>query len=479
MEQKKTAKALTVLISGKFIVLHAGHMRLLKSGKDLGERLIVCLDISESTVEESTWRKSLISELSFVDEVLTYTGSISPVIRSVRPDIVLKGKEFSERFNEEEEVMKEIGGRLLFTSGSTHFTKSDLITISSSEAESFLALPGDYLVRNSIPVKELIDCVRDFTKLRIAVVGDLIVDEYIACHPLGMSQEDPTVVVTPIDKRKFIGGAAIVAAHSASLGSRTKLFSVGGDDDTMDWLHTELEQSGVELNIQRDSTRPTTLKQRFKSGQQILLKLTHLRQDAISNAQRLQLISDFTSEVKNFDVVIFSDFSYGVLQHDTVHELIDIARSNGLFIAADSQTSSQVGDLSKYKGVDLLTPTEKEARLETRDEVSGLVVLAEKLRSRISPKNILLKIGPDGVLVHGISESGQLLKTDKVEALNKNAVDTSGAGDSLLVGSVLSLALGKNIYISALIGSIMAGIQVNRVGNVPITLDEVLRQIKA
>ena len=63
-----------------------------------------------------------------------------------------------------------------------------------------------------------------FANLNVCVIGDLIVDEYIACDPLGMSQEDPTIVVTPIDKSIFLGGAGIVAAHAASLGARRVSF---------------------------------------------------------------------------------------------------------------------------------------------------------------------------------------------------------------------------------------------------------------
>ena len=71
--------------------------------------------------------------------------------------------------------------------------------------------------------------MRDFTK-GAALVGDLIVDEYISCDPLGMSQEYPTIVVTPIDSKSFIGGAGIVAAHAAGLGAEVDFISIGNDN---------------------------------------------------------------------------------------------------------------------------------------------------------------------------------------------------------------------------------------------------------
>jgi sugar/nucleoside kinase (ribokinase family) len=106
--------------------------------------------------------------------------------------------------------------------------------------------------------------------------------------------------------------------------------------------------------------------------------------------------------------------------------------------------------------------------LELKDSTSGLVVVAEGLRQKLSAKNLLLKMGADGVLISAENNDGETLATDEIAAINKNPVDTSGAGDSMLAGSSLALALGATIYEAALIGSVLAGIQVGRLGNVPI-----------
>jgi rfaE bifunctional protein kinase chain/domain len=466
-----------VLVSGKFKVLHAGHMRLFKSAKDLNGKLLVCLDTTEYAKDEIDWRVSLLSNISYVDQVEIFTGSISPVLRRFRPSIVLKGNEFSNQHNEEESVLAEFGGRLLFTSGSTYFSQADLIASEPNSNADQIKVSFDFLNRNNIQLTKVKQLIQEFASLRVGVIGDLIVDEYIACHPLGMSQEEAAIVVTPVDNKKFLGGAAIVAAHSATLGASTTLISIAGSDSTIDWLENELSNFGVKFEIDRDEARITSLKQRYKSGNQTLLKLSHLSQDAISIHQQEWIISKFMDLAPKLDVLIFSDFSYGVLQKQMVKRIVEIANSNGLLIAADCQTSSQIGDLSKYSGLDLLTPTEKEARIETKDDLSGLVILAEKLRSLLKPNNILLKLGPDGLLIHEADEQGNSFNTDKVEALNQFPVDVSGAGDSLLVGSTLSLALSDDIYISALVGSIMAGIQVSRVGNIPIATGELLRKI--
>ena len=107
--------------------------------------------------------------------------------------------------------------------------------------------------------------------------------------------------------------------------------------------------------------------------------------------------------------------------------------------------------------------------MELKDNTSGLAVVAESLRSQLEAKNLLLKMGGDGVLISAINDSGEILATDEISAINKNPIDTSGAGDSMLAGASLALASGANIYEAALVGSVLAGVQVGRLGNTPIS----------
>ena len=143
-------------------------------------------------------------------------------------------------------------------------------------------------------------------------------------------------------------------------------------------------------------------------------------------------------------------------------------------MVADSQSSSQFGDIARFVGMDLITPTEHEARISTRDQEGGLVTLADKLRISSKSKNILLKLGEEGVLVHADDNENPNCPTDKVEALNNNPKDVSGAGDSLLISAAMTIAAGGNIWAAAGIGSIAAAVQVGRVGNTPINLNELL-----
>jgi len=156
-----------------------------------------------------------------------------------------------------------------------------------------------------------------------------------------------------------------------------------------------------------------------------------------------------------------------------VDKIIAGAKEKNIMIAADSQSSSQIGDVSRFKGADLLTPTEHEARISTRNQQDGLVILAEELREKAAATNVLLKMGAEGLLIHAGYEKSWL--TDRINALNTAPKDVSGAGDSLLIAGSMVLVSGGNIWEAALLGSIAAAVQVGRVGNIPIKTEEILK----
>jgi rfaE bifunctional protein kinase chain/domain len=311
--------------------------------------------------------------------------------------------------------------------------------------------------------------------LKVVVIGDVIVDEYISCDPLGMSEEDSTIVVTPISSRTFVGGAAIVAAHAASLGAKVKFFSVVGDDASAKFCRDELSKFGVELHLLVDDSRPTTLKQRFRSRSKTLLRVSHLAQRLIDGSLQNALVANVTKSCADADLLIFSDFNYGILPQTVVDQITAVAKKNKVKIVADSQSSSQIGDILRFQDTDLLTPTEREARLALRNTEDGLVVVAQMICERANSKAALVKLGEEGVLLR--FRDGSDWKTDQIPALNSAPQDVAGAGDCMLVASSLALTVGANMWEAGLLGSLAAAIQVGRVGNTPITQDEILHEL--
>ncbi len=471
-----------VLVIGVFNVLHPGHIRFLRFASECGDHLTVAVHTDHSSSQSIHVPEDLrlegVSSISCVDDAFLTNETVEQLIQRLKPDVLVKGREFEGRDNIEENLLKQYGGELLFDSGEISFSSYEVLRqeFAASDKITF-QFPVDYMKRHRITYQELCRQLNLVANLRIAVIGDLILDEYIICDPLGMSQEDPTVVVTPIDKQLFVGGAGIVAAHAAGLGAHVDFISICGKDEMHEQALEMLTDMSVRVHFVIDKHRPTTLKQRYRCKNKTLLRVSHLHQTDISHKLQKKILKAMNEVADDIDLLVFSDFNYGCLPDKLVNMISDIAIQKNIYVVADSQSSSQIGDISRYKNMKLLTPTEHEARVAVHDNSSGLVVLAEKLRQQTNALNILLKLGEEGVLIHAGKDEEIGFATDRIPALNSTPKDVAGAGDSMLIVTAMILCVGGTIWQSALLGSLASAIQVGRLGNTPLTLDEVKRAI--
>jgi len=475
----------TVFISGNFNILHPGHIRLFKFAKECGDKLIVGV-MSDKLVHEKNYlneadRIESINSISIVDQVVLINDSIKATLNKIKPNIVLKGKEHETLYNLEANIIKKFDGKLIFASGMSTLSSISLFNQELSIPQTKnLKLPKKFMSRHKINKDNLKKIIKKFSKLKVCIIGDLIVDEYIDCNPLGMSQEDPTLVVSPISSDKYIGGSAIVAAHAAGLGAEVHYISVSGNDKNMKYSKDKLQLFGVNCNIFIDESRPTTLKKRYRTENKTLLRVSDLRQHTISKTIQVKIFNKIKKISKKCDLLIFSDFNYGCLPQNLVNQIIKYSKKNSIMMVADSQSSSQTGNISRFKGMDIVIPTEREARISLRNNEDGLVVISDQILQESQSKYLILKLGSDGILIED-SNKKQIKKsndwyTDRLEAFNSSPKDSAGAGDSLLVGSSLTLAVKGSIWESALIGSIMSSIQVSRIGNIPIKANELIKE---
>ena len=261
----KNNKLTTVFVSGHFNVLHPGHLRLLRFAKESGDHLIVAVESdliagSAAYVPEDL-RIEGIESNSWVNEAILLEEPLADLIKRLKPDIVIKGKEHQDKFNLEKAVLESYGGKLKFSSGEIKFSSLDLLRKEFYQTiMDDITLPDQYMKRHKISSRRIKSIIDDFSSLRVCVVGDLIVDEYITCEPLGMSQEDPTIVVTPVDTTRFIGGAGIVAAHAVGLGAKVNFITVVGNDSSRNFVEHKLSEFGVTSSLIVDEGRPTTVK---------------------------------------------------------------------------------------------------------------------------------------------------------------------------------------------------------------------------
>ena len=368
-----------VFVSGNFNIIHPGHLRLFRFARESGDYLVVgLLDAkSEGALMPENLRLEGIQSISWVDHCFILHDAPEAFIEELKPSFVVKGKEHEDRYNPERAVVEKNGGKILFGSGDVSFSSIDLMRREWKDLNlSTIKKPLDFPARHGFEAKDLLPILDRMSKLKICVIGDLIVDEYITCDPLGMSQEDPTIVVMPVSWDKFIGGAGIVAAHARGLGAQVSFFSIFGKDETADYALESMERYGVVTNSYKDESRPTSLKQRFRAGQKTLLRVSHLRQHSITGELKNQISKDIKGILDDIDLLVFADFNYGCLPQSLVNDIVAECSKRGIMMVADSQSSSQMGDISRFTDMTLVTPTEREVRLALQDCDSGLVVLA-------------------------------------------------------------------------------------------------------
>ena len=473
----------TAFISGNFNVVHPGHLRLFRYAREKADRLVIgvfsdALGGDQIFIPEALRMDALRSNV-LVDEVLLIDKCLEQTLTQVKPDVVIKGHEYEGKENPERQMLEKLGGELIFNSGESAFSSIDLIQREfRGSSDARVQIPSEYLARRGISSSDLVDRVQRLRGVRLLVVGDLIIDEYVTCEPVGISREEPTVVVTPIDTTRFVGGAGIVAAHAASLGADVTFISLAGEDHLADFARQSLVDLGVNAKLVSSDELKTIVKTRYRSQGKNLLRVNSAVSVDARDEDFAGLSAEFRSAVSGVDAVVFSDFDMGCLTADVVGELFASMADKRPFLAADSQARLGLGSLRKFAGVDLVTPTEMEARTAVRDETSGLAALAHRLRLDLNVPNVLLTLGKEGVLISGDQAklSGQW-PTDLLPALNPSPVDVAGAGDCMLVVTTMALATGASIWEASLLGSVAAAVQVGRVGNLPISTSEIIARL--
>ena len=468
-----------VFISGDFNIIHPGHLRIINFAAECGDFVVIAVNADGlgNTLVPEIMRRDGVAAIGVVDYAFILRVRPEVFIARLKPAFVVKGREHNMRLNPEQAVLDSYGGKLLFGSGDIGFSSLDLLRRELHTANfSTIHKPADYPKRHRFDIQDLINVVHRFVDLSVVVVGDLIVDEYINCDPLGMSREDPTLVVMPILSERFVGGAGIVAAHARGMGAKVSYFGVAAKDEAASFATEKLEGYGVSSTLLFDETRPTTLKQRFRANNKTLLRVSHLRQHDISAELIDEMFQRMKPALEQANLLIFADFNYGCLPQPLVETISAFCQERGIVMVADSQASSQIGDVSRFREMCLLTPTEHEARLAMRDSKSGLAVLADSLRKKANARHVFLTLGAEGILVYSPSEA-DYLTTDLLPAFNHASKDVSGAGDCLLTCTSMALTVGADVWKSAYLGSVAAACQVSRVGNTPLTTEELISEL--
>ena len=312
------------------------------------------------------------------------------------------------------------------------------------------------------------EILNEFKNKRIAVVGDMMLDEYIIGKVERISPEAPVPVVQVESEMFVLGGAANVINNLSTLGAKVTAFGVVGEDTNGQKLQKELEKRGVDIRgVVEDATRPTIVKKRVIAHNQQLLRLDwEKKKDIVVNIKD-RMIELIKSEIENTDAFILSDYDKGVLTTELVKEIIEIANKHNKIVIVDPKPSNALN----YIGATSMTPNKKEAleciKAKEPENEEELKIIGENIKERLNLTNLLMTR----------SEKGMSLFTDEgiydIPTFAKEVYDVTGAGDTVIAVYTLAAAAGASFYEAAKIANTAAGIVVGRVGTSTVTREEI------
>jgi len=307
---------------------------------------------------------------------------------------------------------------------------------------------------------------KDFTNLRVAVIGDVMLDTYLWGKVERISPEAPVPVVAIEKKEQRIGGAGNVSLNTVSLGAETTLFSVVGDDADAEILSGLLQNEHVDTKyIIKSRERITTNKMRIISRNQQMLRLDTELTDNISEDDEEMLFKNFTSFVKRYQpaLVIFEDYNKGVLTENLIQKLIAFCKENNIVTTVDPKRKN----FFTYKGVDIFKPNLKEVK-------DGLNMLIDEVNEETLKKihYELNKLLQHRISLITLSEKGVYIQKGNYSRIipthMRNIADVSGAGDTVIAVASLVYAATKDITMAATIANLAGGIVCEEVGTVAI-----------
>lgn len=299
-----------------------------------------------------------------------------------------------------------------------------------------------------------------FSKARLLVVGDVMLDRYWFGDTNRISPEAPVPVVQvgKIDER--LGGAANVARNVAALGAKTTILGVIGDDEPGRRVSELLTSSHVDSQLEVDGKVPTTVKLRVIARQQQLIRLDF--EEAPSEAALAHKLERYEKLVGDSDVVILSDYGKGALGQ--VALMIEQARAQKKMILVDPKGD----DYAKYRGATVLTPNRSELRQVvgqwTNEE--DLTKRAQDLRKSLNLEALLLTRSEEGMSL--FTEAG----VSHVKAQAREVFDVSGAGDTVIGTLAVALAAGWPLERAMALANRAGGIVVGKLGTATVTSEE-------
>jgi cytidyltransferase-like protein len=450
-----------ILCHGAFDLVHIGHLTHFEEAKSLGDVLVVTIT-SDSHIAKKravslheNARARQIAALEIVDYVaIVDEPSALDAIRALQPDVYIKGPEYANllldktsNISHEKELIEALGGRIHFTSGETYSsTKLSHFLLSSSEAvQDNPLLRNDRVMFRDVSafgftLEQVKSFLVDAGRLRVCLIGETIVDEWVDVTVENISQKSRCVAGLETARVRQIGGAGIIALHLSSFAA------------TVDCFTNALDQAAVPPNVKVTSLASSPLVKTRFVDKDTGFPLFESKQLALEGVTRERLPA-----FDDYDLVLLADFGHGLLDVAVLNG--QLARGRRAFVAAMAQVNSSNYGYNlptKYVGADYYSLNRIEAELCLHQQGLALPELLERISGLLQCDQLSVSDGANGARVR-IHDDRFTLPT-----LSTSVVDTIGCGDALFALSSLAACLRLPASMVALAGGIAAAAMAQR-----------------
>lgn len=321
-------------------------------------------------------------------------------------------------------------------------------------------------------LKQILDNLR---RMRILVVGDVMLDHYIWGDATRISPEAPVPVVH-VDRDSYAaGGASNVALNLCSLGAQAELCGIVGQDDACAHLQKILEPAGVRMDTRwQRAGVPTIVKARVVVRNQQLCRLDRERAPADYALSDEDVSGWLAQKLDTVDAVIMSDYAKGVISEKALARMIALCHEKGVLLSLDPKPKRQLA----FSEVGLLTPNRAESL-----ELAGIELghydtfpaeaVCQKIWEKYHPRELVVTLGADGMLLSREGKVGACIPT-----LAREVFDVSGAGDTVIAALTAARATGASLEAAADFANHAAGVVVAKLGTATVTPEEVREHAK-
>jgi len=441
---------------GCFDLVHYGHISHFTKAKEQGDVLIITVTPDRfiqkgpgRPIFKEEVRMRYLASMECIDYVaLNDWETAVETIKLLKPDIYSKGKEVLENAEIDEiktisgnksnlsleiEAIESIGGTFHLTDEIT-FSSSKMINESmsliSEESKKFL---NDF--KQNFKTEDLIKILESLKDLRVLVIGETILDEYVYCKSLDKVGKEPMVAYKFLNSETYLGGSLAVVENLINYTKNVSLITCIGNN-SYEFIETNLNKN-IERNIFIQDDIKTMIKKRYIDYYKNLkiYEIYNTEELNINEETEDKIIKYLDENLSRFDLIIVSDFGHGMISPRLLHYLCHCDK----FLAVNCQLNAGnfgYNFITKYERADFISLNEKELRLPIQEKTGDIKIPLIKLSEKLKTNKITITTGRYGSVYYS---NGEYFSAP---AFVEDAIDIVGAGDAIL--SLSSLLAYKN-----------------------------------